>query len=126
MTYDPKVLNSEADIRADERERIIRRIGKLLYPDDAALVIRLTKAIRQNDGQLVLTELPVGRNPYTGVPQDPSAPEWPYSKPEPGPDHKQCQSNNDGECIWRFCPQRIEGEPEKSGRSCPFYSWSDE
>lgn len=26
---------------------------------------------------------------------------------------------NDGECSHPQCPQRRDGEPEKSGRSCP-------
>jgi hypothetical protein len=118
----------EADIRADERERIKRLITLHLCPymmEQAEALCKLIDA-SSNDPQLALAEFPEGRNPFTGIPQDPTTPTWPYSKPEPGPDHKRCQSNNDGECIWCFCPQRIDGEPEKSGRSCPIYSWEDE
>lgn len=128
MAYDPSILNSETDIRADERERIKRIINLHLCPSMMEQAESLCKLIdaSPNDLQLMLAEFPDRRNPHTGVPQDPTAPTWPYSKPEPGPDCKSCQSDNDGDCIWRFCPQRIEGEPEKSGRSCPFYSWSED
>jgi hypothetical protein len=32
---------------------------------------------------------------------------------------RYCQSAQDGECIWERCPQNRDGEPEKTGRSCP-------
>ncbi len=32
----------------------------------------------------------------------------------------RCQSGSDGECVWRECPQLRDGEPERSGRDCPF------
>lgn len=31
----------------------------------------------------------------------------------------RCQAARDGECMWEFCPQLRDGEPEKSGRHCP-------
>ena len=32
----------------------------------------------------------------------------------------ECQaSSSDGECIHPFCPQNLDGEPEKTGRDCP-------
>ncbi len=160
MAYDPTILNSEADIRADERQRVAGMILAYLVPEHEALAHKLVAALRHlhsgaeiargvcpacNNSGIELYDAGHGnigeaqcsfcidgvpfskaRNPYKDVPQDRTAPEWPYSKPEPGPDHKRCQSNNDGECFWRFCPQRIDGEPEKSGRSCPFYSWEDD
>lgn len=44
-------------------------------------------------------------------PISPAADRW------DGYDH--CQSARDGECIWKRCPQLLEGEPEKTGRHCP-------
>lgn len=39
---------------------------------------------------------------------------------------RRCQaSRGDGECNDGRCPQRREGEPERSGRSCPL-PWGDE
>jgi hypothetical protein len=35
----------------------------------------------------------------------------------------QCHSDSDGECDWPDCPQLRDGEPEKTGRSCPLYPW---
>lgn len=35
-----------------------------------------------------------------------------------------CQAGRDGECYHDKCPQVLEGEPSKSGRSCPL--WTDE
>lgn len=34
-----------------------------------------------------------------------------------------CKSGRDGECFHPNCPQIRDGEPEKSGRSCPLYDW---
>lgn len=151
---------SEAEIRADERQRISTAIANYLLPEHQDLAQKLLSVIPHlhsgaeikrgvcpkcnNNGiefydaghgnigeaQCSLCEdgvpFPEARNPYTGVPQDPTAPSWPYEKPEPGPTHKVCQSDRDGECIWRFCPQRIDKEPERSGRSCPLYEWDNE
>lgn len=36
----------------------------------------------------------------------------------------RCQSNNDGDCDDPQCPQKRDGEPAKSGRSCPLYNWN--
>jgi hypothetical protein len=38
--------------------------------------------------------------------------------------HELCRgrchaSPGDGECFWKGCPQVKEGEPEKTGRTCP-------
>lgn len=30
-----------------------------------------------------------------------------------------CQADDDGDCVWRDCPQLRDGEPKKSGRHCP-------
>ena len=30
-----------------------------------------------------------------------------------------CHADRDGDCGWRFCPQLRDGEPARSGRSCP-------
>lgn len=35
----------------------------------------------------------------------------------------QCRSGEDGDCEWEGCPQLRDGEPEKTGRSCPLYPW---
>lgn len=35
----------------------------------------------------------------------------------------QCHSASDGECYWEDCPQLRDGEPAKTGRSCPLYPW---
>src|SRR4026207_1265651 len=32
------------------------------------------------------------------------------------------RSHGDGECFWKDCPQLREGEPEKTGRHCPYDS----
>ncbi len=37
----------------------------------------------------------------------------------------RCHSASDGECNWADCPQEREGEPKRSGRSCPLYDWED-
>lgn len=39
---------------------------------------------------------------------------------------KCCHSSNDGECNWEHCPQLRDGEPEKSGRSCPLHWLEDD
>ena len=36
-----------------------------------------------------------------------------------------CQAARDGDCSWRACPQLRDGEPKKSGRSCPL-DWGDD
>ena len=41
-----------------------------------------------------------------------------------GPD--RCHSDNDGDCNWAMCPQTRDGEPAKSGRSCPIYNWHND
>ena len=125
-----EMLGSESDIRRDERERIASAVAYLLS-EHKDLTQKLIGMIRnldpvvgiEDDG--VLFGFPKGRNPHAGVPQDSTAPDWPYSKPEPGPECETCQSDSDGDCVWRFCPQRIDGEPMKSGRSCPLYDWND-
>ena len=33
----------------------------------------------------------------------------------------RCHANRDGECNWAGCPQNRDGEPAKSGRSCPLW-----
>lgn len=30
-----------------------------------------------------------------------------------------CFAGKDGDCVWKKCPQILEGEPRKSGRHCP-------
>lgn len=30
-----------------------------------------------------------------------------------------CMSDSDGDCTWESCPQLKDGEPERSGRTCP-------
>jgi septal ring factor EnvC (AmiA/AmiB activator) len=42
-----------------------------------------------------------------------------------GLDLARCHSANDGECNWDGCPQNLDGEPAKSGRSCPLFDWDD-
>lgn len=37
-----------------------------------------------------------------------------------------CHAANDGECIWKNCPQLRDGEPEKSNRSCPLHWLEDD
>lgn len=32
-------------------------------------------------------------------------------------------ARSDGECFWQHCPQERDGEPEKSGRHCPYDHW---
>lgn len=34
-----------------------------------------------------------------------------------------CMADSDGDCDWALCPQHRDGEPKKSGRSCP--RWVD-
>lgn len=36
---------------------------------------------------------------------------------------KRCHSARDGDCVWEECPQLRDGEPEKSGRHCPYDHW---
>jgi len=31
-----------------------------------------------------------------------------------------CRSGSDGDCSWEHCPQNRDGEPDKTGRHCPF------
>lgn len=38
---------------------------------------------------------------------------------EPKPEPKYCQAAKDGDCDWPGCPQERDGEPGRSGRSCP-------
>lgn len=35
------------------------------------------------------------------------------------PNRIVCHADRDGECSWVDCPQLRDGEPAKSGRSCP-------
>lgn len=36
------------------------------------------------------------------------------------PEHlHHCHAQSDGDCDWEGCPQLRDGEPERSGRSCP-------
>lgn len=38
---------------------------------------------------------------------------------------KQCQAaRSDGECSHPDCPQRRDGEPQRSGRTCPLPWWT--
>lgn len=39
---------------------------------------------------------------------------------------KTCQAASDGECVHPNCPQRRDGEPKKSGRSCPLPTGDDD
>jgi hypothetical protein len=34
---------------------------------------------------------------------------------------QHCHADLDGDCSWRHCPQKRDGEPNKSGRSCPLW-----
>jgi hypothetical protein len=37
-----------------------------------------------------------------------------------------CHADRDGDCEWSECPQKRDGEPEKSGRHCPYdAAWSE-
>lgn len=37
-----------------------------------------------------------------------------------------CHAGMDGECTWEHCPQERDGEPAKSGRSCPLIHYTDD
>lgn len=37
-----------------------------------------------------------------------------------------CHAGRDGECMWELCPQNRDGEPRKTGRSCPIYRNDDD
>jgi len=41
-------------------------------------------------------------------------------------DEPACHAGMDGECYWIGCPQLRDGEPEKSGRSCPLPHLTDD
>lgn len=43
---------------------------------------------------------------------------------ESAEDH--CRAARDGECFWEKCPQIRDGEPKRSGRSCPLRWLEDE
>jgi len=32
---------------------------------------------------------------------------------------EHCHCDSDGDCTWAHCPQLRDGEPAKTGRSCP-------
>lgn len=36
-----------------------------------------------------------------------------------------CHADTDGECCWQGCPQRRDGEPHATGRSCPLHDLED-
>ena len=41
-------------------------------------------------------------------------------KPITEPPKQHCHAaHSDGECMWKQCPQLRDGEPEKTGRTCP-------
>jgi len=40
-------------------------------------------------------------------------------KAPPEQNNKCCHAARDGECGWEHCPQLRDGEPAKSGRTCP-------
>lgn len=57
---------------------------------------------------------------------------WPADRPrpvafEPLPAEPvvHCKAGRDHECNWRDCPQLRDGEPEKTGRSCPLPDWPE-
>lgn len=37
------------------------------------------------------------------------------------PDDEICHSARDGDCSWDKCPQERDGEPGRTGRSCPLW-----
>jgi hypothetical protein len=37
-----------------------------------------------------------------------------------------CHAGTDGDCYWSECPQIMDGEPHKSGRSCPLCNSADD
>lgn len=37
-----------------------------------------------------------------------------------------CHAGTDGDCYWSECPQIKDGEPRKSGRSCPLWNPSED
>lgn len=37
-----------------------------------------------------------------------------------------CRAHADGDCYWKDCPQKRDGEPEKTGRHCPLDHCFDE
>lgn len=39
---------------------------------------------------------------------------------------ERCASNTDGDCYHCRCPQRRDGEPERSARSCPLRKRTEE
>lgn len=46
-------------------------------------------------------------------------------KPEPAP--PRCHAARDGDCDWTECPQNRDGEPQRSGRTCPLpWGWGEE
>jgi hypothetical protein len=49
-----------------------------------------------------------------------------WQEREMGKELTTCQSGSDGECNHPMCPQLRDGEPEKTGRSCPLYDWDRE
>lgn len=62
-----------------------------------------------------------GRTNHTKFAQGTPMAEYKPKEVEP----KTCQSDNDGDCKDELCPQLRDGEPGKSGRSCPLYNWED-
>lgn len=39
---------------------------------------------------------------------------------------QQCHARRDGTCWTTHCPQRRDGEPQRSGRPCPLPHWLEE
>jgi len=37
-----------------------------------------------------------------------------------------CHADRDGDCTWEHCPQLRDGEPARSGRSCPKWNPRDD
>lgn len=41
-------------------------------------------------------------------------------------DSKECHAHMDGDCYWKRCPQIRDGEPQTSGRHCPYDTRSND
>lgn len=87
----------------DDEDNIIE--GVFLYKMDGIAHVRVDGVETEFDRNLVSGEDP--------------------NKPIIDKELQTCQSGNDGECYHELCLQNRDGEPEKTGRSCPLYDWND-
>jgi hypothetical protein len=99
-----RVFCSALEKRARELEETAAALRKLAARADEDAGTAAWALLR------TVTDAPAG-GPLRRPVQEPER----VARPEP----VGCRAGRDGDCYWTKCPQLRDGEPRKSGRSCP-------